>query len=202
MCLTGCRRSSPAGSTPARRNRRVSLHQLHPTKLLSNQTCRWRLSDKATANPAVWGFFSVENGKPTGLRRESFRNPGLKGVPRAAVGCLCRSSLTDVQTFPIRFKGFSPPERRLSPPESTPADGSVVTFDNVAVNRGPEFLPGVLVEVLPVDDPHLFEESRLAALASAEQQDLHQPFHVGFLPGQTSVDLLRLSDLFYLAAVQ
>lgn len=78
----------------------------------------------------------------------------------------------------------------------------MLTFDHVAVNGGPEFLPGVLVEVLPVDDPHLLEESRLAALASAEQQDLHQPLHVGFLPGETSVDLLRLSDLFDLAAVQ
>lgn len=78
----------------------------------------------------------------------------------------------------------------------------MLTFDHVAVNGGPEFLPGVLVEVLPVDDPHLFEESRLAALARAEQQDLHQPLHVGFLPGETSVDLLRLSVLFDLAAVQ
>lgn len=109
---------------------------------------------------------------------------------------------TDAQTFPVRFEGFPPPERRLIPTQSSPADGSVVTFDNVAVNRGPEFLPGVLVEVLPVDDPHLFEESRLAALACAEQQDLYQPLHVGFLPGETSVDLLGLSDLFYLAAVQ
>lgn len=60
----------------------------------------------------------------------------------------------------------------------------------------------MLVEVLAVDDPHLFEESRLAALASAEQQDLHQPFHVRFLPRETSVDLLGLSDLFDLAAVE
>lgn len=160
------------------------------------------MAAKATANPPVWGWFSVENGESTGLRRESFRSPALMGVPRADVACLCRSSLTDVQTFLKRLKGFPPPERRLIPTEGTPADGSVVTFDNIAVNGGPEFLPGVLVEVLPVDDPHLFEESRLAALASAEQQDLYQPFHVGFLPGQTSVDLLRLSGLFYLAAVQ
>uniref|UniRef100_A0A7N6FCD7 Uncharacterized protein n=1 Tax=Anabas testudineus TaxID=64144 RepID=A0A7N6FCD7_ANATE len=55
---------------------------------------------------------------------------------------------------------------------------SQLTFDNVAVNRGSEVLSGSLVEVLPVDDPHLFEESRLAALASAQQQDLHQPLHV------------------------
>uniref|UniRef100_A0A7N8Y5U5 Uncharacterized protein n=1 Tax=Mastacembelus armatus TaxID=205130 RepID=A0A7N8Y5U5_9TELE len=68
-----------------------------------------------------------------------------------------------------------------------------VTFDNVAVNSGSELLPGSLVEVLSVDDPHLFEESRLAALASAEQQDLYEPFHVRFLPGQRFVDLLGLS---------
>lgn len=79
---------------------------------------------------------------------------------------------------------------------------SEVTFDNVAVNRGSEVLSGSLVEVLPVDDPHLFEESRLAALASAEQQDLYQPFHVRFLPGKTSVDLFGLSKLFPLAAVK
>uniref|UniRef100_A0A8C4ISC1 Uncharacterized protein n=1 Tax=Dicentrarchus labrax TaxID=13489 RepID=A0A8C4ISC1_DICLA len=53
-----------------------------------------------------------------------------------------------------------------------------LTFDNVAVDCGFEVLPGLLVEVLAVDDPHLFEESGLAALASAQQQDLHQPFHV------------------------
>lgn len=79
---------------------------------------------------------------------------------------------------------------------------SGVTFDNIAVNCGSEFLLRLLVEVLAVDDPHLFEESRLAALASAEQQDLHEPFHVRFLPGETSVDLLGLSELFVLAAVQ
>ncbi|TNN52716.1 hypothetical protein EYF80_037096 [Liparis tanakae] len=44
-------------------------------------------------------------------------------------------------------------------------------------NRGSEVLSVLLVEVLAVDDPHLFEESRLAALARAEQQDLHQPLH-------------------------
>lgn len=97
---------------------------------------------------------------------------------------------------------FLPPPEPRTHPGKTPAGGSVVTFDNVAVNGGPELLPGLLVEVLPVDDPHLFEESRLAALASAEQKDLHQPLHVGFLPGETSVDLLGLSQLFHLAAVQ
>ena len=59
-----------------------------------------------------------------------------------------------------------------------------------------------MVEVLAVDDPHLFEESRLAALASAEQQDLHQPLHVRFLPGETSIDLFGLSKLINLAPVQ
>lgn len=77
-----------------------------------------------------------------------------------------------------------------------------LTFDNVAINRGSEVLPRLLVEVLPVDDPHLFEESRLAALARAEQQDLYQPLHVGFLPGEASVDLLGLSQLLHLAVVE
>lgn len=76
------------------------------------------------------------------------------------------------------------------------------TFDNVAVDRGSEVLSVLQVEVLAVDDPHLFEESRLAALARAEQQDLHQPLHVRFLPWDTSVDLLGLSELFHLPAVQ
>uniref|UniRef100_A0A668ACC8 Uncharacterized protein n=1 Tax=Myripristis murdjan TaxID=586833 RepID=A0A668ACC8_9TELE len=108
---------------------------------------------------------------------------------------------------------FSPPVHGLStgakltptpfPHSRKPAAISTeVTFDNIAVNSGSELLSGLLVEVLAVDDPHLFEESRLAALASAQQQDLHQPFHVGFLPGNTSVDLFGLSDLFHLAAVE
>lgn len=92
--------------------------------------------------------------------------------------------------------------QRLIPAHNIPAAGSDVTFNNIAVNCGSEFLPGLLVEVLPVDDPHLFEESRLAALASAEQKDLYQSFHIGFLPGKTSVDLLGLSDLFHLAAIE
>lgn len=77
-----------------------------------------------------------------------------------------------------------------------------VTFDNIAVNRWFELLSRLLVEVLAVDDSHLFEESRLAALASAEQQDLYQPLDVRFLPGNGFVDLLGLSYLFYLAAVE
>uniref|UniRef100_A0A8D3D2W3 Uncharacterized protein n=1 Tax=Scophthalmus maximus TaxID=52904 RepID=A0A8D3D2W3_SCOMX len=44
-------------------------------------------------------------------------------------------------------------------------------------DRASELLAGLLVEVLAVDDPHLLEESRLAALARAEQQDLHEPLH-------------------------
>uniref|UniRef100_A0A8C6Q713 Uncharacterized protein n=1 Tax=Nothobranchius furzeri TaxID=105023 RepID=A0A8C6Q713_NOTFU len=39
---------------------------------------------------------------------------------------------------------------------------SEVTFNNVAVN------------LIAVDDPHLFKESRLAALASAQQKDFNQ----------------------------
>lgn len=49
------------------------------------------------------------------------------------------------------------------------------TFDHVAVDGGAELLARALVEVLPVDDPHLLQEGGLAALARAQQQDLHQP---------------------------
>uniref|UniRef100_A0A3B4ULW2 Uncharacterized protein n=1 Tax=Seriola dumerili TaxID=41447 RepID=A0A3B4ULW2_SERDU len=73
--------------------------------------------------------------------------------------------------FPIHFQ-------RLSGAFQSQQDGFIsltnvpvvyreVTFNNVAVNRASELLSGLLVEVLAVDDPHLFEESRLAALASA-----------------------------------
>lgn len=108
-----------------------------------------------------------------------------------------------METFPSVLNVFlSQPKRFISSPLLHLPPAGDVTFDNIAVNRGSEVLSGLLVEVLPVDDPHLFEESRLAALASAEQQDLHQPFHVRFLPRETSVDLLGLSELFHLAAVQ
>uniref|UniRef100_A0A3B4Z5D7 Uncharacterized protein n=1 Tax=Stegastes partitus TaxID=144197 RepID=A0A3B4Z5D7_9TELE len=108
--------------------------------------------------------------------------------------------------FPIHFKrlsgAFLPPPHGSNPPLEYLPLSREVTFDNVAVNRGSEVLSGLLVEVLAVDDPHLFEESRLAALASAEQQDLYQPLHVRFLPGDAPVDLLGLSELFPLAAVE
>ncbi len=100
------------------------------------------------------------------------------------------------------FKRLSVADKHLISSPNVPAVSCDVTFDNIAVNCGFEFLLRLLVEVLAVDDPHLFEESRLAALASAEQQDLHQPLHVRFLPGETSVDLLGLSELFVLAAIQ
>lgn len=77
-----------------------------------------------------------------------------------------------------------------------------VTFDNVAVDGGSELFAGLLVEVLAVDDPHLFEESRLAALAGAEQQDLYQPLHVCLLPGDASVDFFGTPQLLHLAAVE
>uniref|UniRef100_A0A8C6KAT7 Uncharacterized protein n=1 Tax=Melopsittacus undulatus TaxID=13146 RepID=A0A8C6KAT7_MELUD len=52
------------------------------------------------------------------------------------------------------------------------------TFNHVAVDGGSELLPGRPVPVLPVDDPHLLEESRLAALPRSQQQDLDEPLHV------------------------
>lgn len=102
--------------------------------------------------------------------------------------------------FSTRFSGgfFCRPRPSLS--STRPKER--VTFDHVAVNRAFEVLAGLLVEVLAVNDPHLFEESRLAALASAQQQDLHQPLHVRLLPGEAFVDLLGLARLFHLAAAQ
>lgn len=136
-------------------------------------------------------------------------------MPTADVDCLCVSSQqpqrrsADVETFPSvinAFLGLFCPSRtpRFLPHKVTrrKATQSQVTFDNIAVNRSPEFLSRLLVEVLAVNDPHLFEESRLAALASAQQQDLHQPLHVRFLPGQSFVDLPGLSDLLRLAGVK
>lgn len=101
------------------------------------------------------------------------------GVPRADIHCLymCTSShpalLPDVGTLP----SISPPSCGLFGDCIRFISDRIVsndpTFDNVAVDRGSELLSGLLVEVLAVNDPHLFEESRLAALASAEQQDLY-----------------------------
>lgn len=91
------------------------------------------------------------------------------------------------------------PRRQNDSPSSFPPP---ITFDNVAVDGGSELFAGLLVEVLAVDDPHLFEESRLAALAGAEQQDLHQPLYVRLLPGEASVDLLGAPQLLHLAVVE
>uniref|UniRef100_A0A5F9CP96 Uncharacterized protein n=1 Tax=Oryctolagus cuniculus TaxID=9986 RepID=A0A5F9CP96_RABIT len=68
-----------------------------------------------------------------------------------------------------------PPRVPASPASPGPRPG---TFDHVAVDGGAELLARALVEVLPVDDPHLLQESGLAALARAQQQDLHEPLHV------------------------
>lgn len=46
------------------------------------------------------------------------------------------------------------------------------TFDNITVNGGSELFFGPLIEVLPVYDAHLLEESGLAALPGAEQKYL------------------------------
>lgn len=103
--------------------------------------------------------------------------------------------------FSTPFWGSFVPDGRLGSSRSTDASrAAAVTFDNVAVNGALEVLARSLVEVLAVDDPHLFEESRLAALASAQQQDLHQPLHVLLLPLDTFVDVLGLSRLLLLAA--
>uniref|UniRef100_A0A8P0SFV9 G protein subunit alpha 13 n=1 Tax=Canis lupus familiaris TaxID=9615 RepID=A0A8P0SFV9_CANLF len=92
-----------------------------------------------------------------------------------------------------------PPAARARARRPRPPPG---TFNHVAVDGGAELLARALVEVLPVDDPHLLQEGGLAALARAQQQDLHQPLHVRLLPGQAFVDLLGLALLLGLAARQ
>nr|BAC25732.1 unnamed protein product [Mus musculus] len=62
-------------------------------------------------------------------------------------------------------------------PQGSPSPAAPRTFDHVAVDGGAELLARALVEVLAVDDPHLLQEGGLAALARAQQQDLHQPLH-------------------------
>lgn len=88
----------------------------------------------------------------------------------------CCAAGADVETFPsicsrqqpkiiIILKKSSSRRHQNDLPSPFPPP---VTFDNVAVDGGSELFAGLLVEVLAVDDPHLFEESRLAALAGAE----------------------------------
>lgn len=115
----------------------------------------------------------------------------------------CCAAGADVETFPFhlltRTTEKTPQKTLETRPRRFPLPA---TFNNVAVDGGPELFAGLLVEVLAVDDPHLFEESRLAALAGAEQQDFDQPFHVGLLPREASVDLLGTPQLIHLAAVE
>lgn len=83
---------------------------------------------------------------------------------------------------------------------NTPTSRRARTFNNVAEYSGPELLLGFLVEVLAVDNAHLFEESGLAALARSEQQDLHQPLHVRLVLVQTLVYLLGFPQLLHFSA--
>lgn len=90
----------------------------------------------------------------------------------------------------------------LGSPGSPRPPAALRTFDHVAIDGGAELLARALVEVLAVDDPHLLQEGGLAALARTQQQDLHQPLHVGLLPRQAFVDLLGLALLLGLAVRQ
>uniref|UniRef100_A0A7N5JT03 Uncharacterized protein n=1 Tax=Ailuropoda melanoleuca TaxID=9646 RepID=A0A7N5JT03_AILME len=71
----------------------------------------------------------------------------------------------------------APPPPRPGPSPRSPLRPPPGTFNHVAVDGGAELLARALVEVLPVDDPHLLQESGLAALARAQEQDLHKPLH-------------------------
>uniref|UniRef100_A0A8C5SAS7 Uncharacterized protein n=1 Tax=Laticauda laticaudata TaxID=8630 RepID=A0A8C5SAS7_LATLA len=57
-------------------------------------------------------------------------------------------------------------------------------LQGVLVNGGAELEQCLLVELAAVDDAHLLEEGRLAALAGAQQQDPHQAAHGAALAGQ------------------
>lgn len=88
---------------------------------------------------------------------------------------------------------------RQTRPSARIASGGCLTFNNVAINRGSEVFFGLLIEVLPVDNAHLLEESGLAALARSEQQDLHEPLDVRLVAVDTLVYLLRFPQLLHLA---
>uniref|UniRef100_A0A9L0IUJ6 Uncharacterized protein n=1 Tax=Equus asinus TaxID=9793 RepID=A0A9L0IUJ6_EQUAS len=124
--------------------------------------------------------------------------PGARPLPARSPGPVRRQGQRERGRCPApRPRPRRPPAAPRPPGPARPG-----TFDHVAVDGGAELLARALVEVLPVDDPHLLQEGGLAALARAQQQDLHQPLHVGLLPGQAFVDLLGLALLFGLAARQ
>uniref|UniRef100_A0A8C0XL55 Uncharacterized protein n=1 Tax=Castor canadensis TaxID=51338 RepID=A0A8C0XL55_CASCN len=109
---------------------------------------------------------------------------GESGVPSPResphlVGDRGRTRALGRAPFPPAY----PPDPTRSPARdrgrTRAVPGLARTFDHVAVDGGAELLARALVEVLPVDDPHLLQEGGLAALARAQQQDLHQPLHQG-----------------------
>lgn len=59
----------------------------------------------------------------------------------------------------------------------------------VLVDRVPEIQQRFLIELVSINDAHLFEECGLSALSGPEQQDLHQAAHGSPLPGEHRVDL-------------
>uniref|UniRef100_A0A8C4U635 Uncharacterized protein n=1 Tax=Falco tinnunculus TaxID=100819 RepID=A0A8C4U635_FALTI len=64
-----------------------------------------------------------------------------------------------------------------APPYSRPGPPTAPHLEDVLVDGGPELQQRLLVELAAVDDPHLLEESGLAALTGAQQQDLDQAAH-------------------------
>ncbi len=59
---------------------------------------------------------------------------------------------------------------------------------DVLVDDAPKLFHRHRVELEPVDDLHLLEESRLAALARAEEQQLDEPAELGFVLLEDLVD--------------
>lgn len=78
-------------------------------------------------------------------------------------------------------------------------------LDDILKDRISEVEQRFSVKLFPVDDPHLLEECGLAALSSAQQQDLYQPPYGAPLARQIRVDLttapLRLALLVHVPLV-
>lgn len=169
----------------------------HPARLTSLwQGARPAAGLGVGTRRAPWPGGKGENGSPPGIL-----SPGPRPLPARRARSSARDRANEGGARP-RAAARGRAQRPTGPRPPAPGPGTPGTFDHVAVDGGAELLARALVEVLPVDDAHLLEEGGLAALARAQQQDLHEPLHVGLLPRQAFVDLLGLALLLGLAARQ
>uniref|UniRef100_A0ABI7WZ33 Uncharacterized protein n=1 Tax=Felis catus TaxID=9685 RepID=A0ABI7WZ33_FELCA len=151
----------------------------------------------APGHPLPW---RVEGTPGRQDRRPGWARPLPARPPARPPGRVLCPGRSERGRCPAPRRPPPPPHPRAGPGPRSPRRPPLCTFNHVAVDGGAELLARALVEVLPVDDPHLLQEGGLAALARAQQQDLHEPLHVGLLPGQAFVDLLGLALLLGLAA--